>query len=54
MTNNGEHISEYFTQLLTTWWKLRPALKKQTTNWGRLLERMRLAIALWWYATPGE
>ena len=32
-----------------------PALTRKTTQWRKPLEpRQRLAIALWWYATPGE
>lgn len=34
---------------------LEPALSKQTTNWRKPLEaRQRLAIVLWWLATPSE
>lgn len=35
--------------------KLRPALTRQTTNYRKPVEpRRRLALAIWWYATPGE
>ncbi len=31
------------------------SLRQKTTNWRKPLEpRRRLAIVLWWYATPGE
>lgn len=34
---------------------LAPALTKQTTNFRQpIAPKRRLAIALWWYATPGE
>lgn len=34
---------------------LEPHLRRKTTNWRQPLEpRRRLAVALWWYATPCE
>ncbi|XP_069757269.1 putative nuclease HARBI1 [Narcine bancroftii] len=34
---------------------VEPQLRRKTTNWRQPLEpRLRLAIALWWYATPCE
>lgn len=32
-----------------------PYLRRRTTNWRQPLEpRFQLAIAVWWYTTPGE
>uniref|UniRef100_A0A1A8I1N3 DDE Tnp4 domain-containing protein n=1 Tax=Nothobranchius kuhntae TaxID=321403 RepID=A0A1A8I1N3_NOTKU len=34
---------------------VRPVLTRKTTNWRRPYEpSLRLAVALWWYATPSE
>ena len=34
---------------------VEPHLRRKPTNWRQPLEpRVRLAIALWWYATPRE
>ncbi|XP_026056804.1 putative nuclease HARBI1 [Carassius auratus] len=40
---------EYVLQLV------RPSLLRKTTGWRKPLEpRLRLAVVLWWYATPSE
>lgn len=40
---------EFVLQLLS------PSLKRKTTGWRKPLEpRLRLAVVLWWYATPSE